>query len=215
VRAALLGVALGLALAGPAGAEPGLAAGLDGHQAANPARVIDGHAPFADAPAFKVVTRKKDPDMHPCGECHEWTESDLKARELKEPHDNFRLQHGLHGKGEFWCFTCHHLKGKGGLRTLEGVRLPFDEAYVVCAQCHSQETRDWVFGAHGKRVGGWEGERVVLNCTVCHYQHSPAIGARVPQPPPPVRRGLARPAGEPARVERLWERHAAAAQEAR
>ncbi len=147
---------------------------------------------FSGMPPFKVIPRKKTPGLHPCGDCHAWAESDPAPRPLKEPHNGLVLKHGLHGKGEFWCFTCHHLDDDGGLRTLEDKKLAFDEAYLLCAQCHSRQARDWYFGAHGKRMENWQGERKILNCTVCHYQHAPAPVPRKPMPPPPVRTGLAR-----------------------
>jgi hypothetical protein len=159
---------------------------LAGLHVARPDRAQEAYMIFPDSPPFEVVPRVKDTDMHPCSDCHEWAESDPTPRLLDEPHDNFRLKHGLHGKGKFWCFTCHFLEGDGGLRTLEGDRLPFDQAYIVCSQCHSQEARDWAFGAHGKRIDNWQGPRRILNCTVCHYQHTPAIDPRAPRPPRPV-----------------------------
>jgi len=199
-----------LPLASPGEGDKPRARGLEAvHEDANPAKVVEGQPPFPDAPRFRVITRQKDADMHPCGDCHDDAESDRTPRELQEPHDNFKLEHGLHGRGEFWCYTCHRVKGSGGLRTLESERLTFDESYVVCAQCHSQEARDWVYGAHGKRVESWRGERTLLNCTVCHFQHRPAVAARKPESPPPVRRGLERPVEPPHRVERLWERYEA------
>ncbi len=167
----LSGIAWGEGFAGLAFAEP---------ENAKPAYPL-----FPDAPPMTVIPRKKTADLHSCRDCHEWAESNLTPRALNEPHV-FSLNHGLHGKGEFWCFTCHHLDEDGGLRTLEGEKLDFDQAYVVCSQCHSQQTRDWYFGAHGKRIGNWQGERQVLNCTVCHYQHGPHIEPRTPRPPRPV-----------------------------
>ncbi len=152
------------------------------------------YALFPDAPGFAVIPSVRDRDMHPCGNCHTWTTSDSTPRVLKQPHDNFSLEHGLHGKGGFWCFTCHTLDGgTGALKTLEGQTLDFNEAYVLCSQCHAKEARDWVFGAHGKRVANWQGDRQVYNCTVCHYQHRPAIKPREALPGPQVRQGLARP----------------------
>jgi hypothetical protein len=181
--------------------------------------IRQAYALFPEAPGFLVIPSVRDRDMHPCSNCHTWTKSDLTPRKLKKPHDNFELQHGLHGKGKFWCFTCHTLDGKGGLRTLEGQKLDFNEAYVLCSQCHAQETRDWVFGAHGKRVVNWQGERQVYNCTVCHYQHDPAIEPRAAMAGPVVRQGLARPSHwvtatsrehDVFETERVWERHAGA-----
>lgn len=148
---------------------------------------------FAEVPEFKVIPSRKDVEMIPCGNCHQWAQSDLTPRILKEPHNNFVLQHGLHGKGQFWCFTCHHLEGQGGLRTLEGEKLDFDQAYLLCSQCHVQEARDWASGAHGKRVGNWNEEREVLNCTACHYQHRPGWLPRTAMPGPEIRMGLERP----------------------
>lgn len=180
------------------------------------AAVEQGYALFASVEPFRVIPSKKDRDMHPCLDCHEWAESDLTPRPLKEPHDNFKLEHGLHGKGEFWCFTCHHLEGDGGLRTLEGVKLTFDEAYIVCSQCHSQESRDWYFGAHGKRMENWRGTRKVLNCTACHYQHRPSLDARKPLAGPTMRMGMEKPghwvpkrqrAHETVRRRPIWERY--------
>lgn len=177
------------------------------------------YALFPDAPAFAVIPSVRDRDMHPCSNCHTWTKSDLTPRKLKKPHDNFELKHGLHGKGKFWCFTCHTLDGRGGLRTLEGQKLDFNEAYVLCSQCHVQETRDWVFGAHGKRVANWQGERQVYNCTVCHYQHDPAIEPRAALAGPVVRQGLERPdhwttatsaESDVFETGRVWERYAGA-----
>ena len=167
---------------------------------------ISGHLLFADVPGFGVIPSIKDKGMHPCSNCHTWAKSNLTPRRLKRPHDNFLLQHGLHGQGEFWCFTCHHLDGAGGLRTLEGERLSFDDAYILCAQCHPGETRDWSFGAHGKRVDNWQGNRRILNCTACHYQHRPNIKPRKAVPPPPVRRGLVNNDHKPHVEAPLWDR---------
>lgn len=149
---------------------------------------------FADAPYFEVIPALKNSEMHPCSNCHQWTKGNMEPRTLKQPHDDFSLKHGLHGKGKFWCMTCHHLDGPGGLVTLEGEKLDFNEAYLVCSQCHANQARDWVYGAHGKRVGNWQGTRQILNCTACHYQHRPAHLPRAPTGGPVMRMGLERPA---------------------
>ena len=178
---------------------------------------------FPDAPDLKVIPSKRDRDMHPCSNCHTWTKSDPTPRDLKPPHDNFQLAHGLHGKGKFWCFTCHTLEGQGGLRTLEGQDLGFNEAYVLCSQCHVRQARDWVYGAHGKRAENWQGERVVYNCTACHYQHNPAWKPRDALAGPEMRMGLERPAHWAPASQRtetatheppLWERLAEGDREA-
>lgn len=153
----------------------------------------EAYALFEGVPPFEVIPSRRDPGMHPCSNCHQWVKSNFEARSLKRPHDRFQLEHGLHGKGRFWCFTCHDLEGAGGLRTLEGEKLDFGDAYVLCSQCHAKQARDWAYGAHGKRVSGWQGKRQVLDCTACHYQHRPAFKPRSPKPGPRVRMGLERP----------------------
>ncbi|MCW8964384.1 MAG: hypothetical protein OQL16_11365 [Gammaproteobacteria bacterium] len=171
---------------------------------------------FPGMPSFEVISSKKDTEMHPCSNCHEWQKSDKTPRFLKQPHDNFALLHGLHGKGQFWCFTCHDTKDKGLLKTMEGEYVNFEEAYILCSQCHVNQARDWAYGAHGKRVGNWKGKRQVYNCTACHYQHSPALRYRNALPGPVVRMGLERPAhwvpmakrkSVVMKPEKLWEEH--------
>ena len=39
-------------------------------------------------------------------------------------------------------------------------------------------------GGHGKRIGNWQGERIILVCTECHNSHSPSIKPKQPDPPP-------------------------------
>jgi hypothetical protein len=151
------------------------------------------HTLFVGMPAFEVIPSQQNPNMHPCSNCHQWVKGNPEPRKLQKPHDDFELEHGLHGKGRFWCFTCHDLNGKGGLKTLEGDPLDFADAYLLCSQCHADKARDWVYGAHGKRVSNWQGPRQVYSCTACHYQHRPGFKPREPQPGPVVRIGLERP----------------------
>ncbi len=151
------------------------------------------HSLFSGMPSFEVIPSKQDSQIYPCKSCHEWIKGDSVHRPLKKPHDNFTLEHSLHGKGKFWCFTCHDEKDRDQLKTLEGEYVDFEDAYIVCSQCHVPEARDWAFGAHGKRLGNWKGKRQVYNCTACHYQHSPAFKTRQAMAGPEMRIGLQRP----------------------
>ena len=170
---------------------------------------------FGGLPEFEVIPSQRDTEMHPCANCHQWVKGNPEPRRLKTPHDNFELEHGLHGHGKFWCFTCHRADKDVGLKTLEGQPVDFADAYIVCSQCHVQQARDWAHGAHGKRIGNWHGPRQVLNCTACHYQHSPAFKPREPLPGPTIRVGLPRPAnwvsagkraGHATRHDSEWQR---------
>ncbi len=151
------------------------------------------YALFKDMPDFKVIPSVRDAELYPCANCHQNVTSDTTVRDLKEPHEKLLLRHGLHGKGQFWCFTCHDKDSAGRLKTLKGDAVSFEDAYIVCGQCHVRQARDWGYGAHGKRVANWSGQRQVYNCTVCHYQHAPAIAQRDAMSGPTIRQGLDRP----------------------
>jgi len=101
-----------------------------------------------------------------------------------------------HGDGRFWCLQCHAPEERNSLTLMTGETLSFDASWQLCGQCHYQPQKDWAFGAHGKRLDNWQGERELYNCTHCHDPHSPAIKPRAPESPPPVRHGLSpMPAG--------------------
>ena len=108
-------------------------------------------------------------------------------------------------------------KDRQTLKTLRGEYVDFEEAYIICGQCHVNQTRDWAFGAHGKRVNNWKGKRQVYNCTVCHYQHDPTFKPRKALAGPEIRMGLERPDQWVSQKERNvvlhgrskpWQKHA-------
>lgn len=179
--------------AAPVPGEPPVTRNADTSEPDFDAPPVKAVALFSGLPEFEVIPSQRDAEMHPCANCHQWVKGNPEPRRLKTPHDNFELKHGLHGHGKFWCFTCHRADKDLGLKTLEGAAVDFADAYIVCSQCHARQARDWAHGAHGKRVGNWQGPRQVLNCTACHYQHSPAFDPREPMPGPAMRVGLPRP----------------------
>jgi hypothetical protein len=169
---------------------------VDGH------RPLRGNPPLADgAPlrdiaavarrpedaGFTVVPRLPSLTWYPCQQCHEVIPANTQRRQLYVPHN----ASVTHGGAEFWCHSCHIAEKEEQLQTLIDEPVGFDQAYQLCAQCHYQPRRDWLYGAHGKRVANWQGEREVYSCTHCHDPHNPALRPRAPQAPPPLRRGLA------------------------
>jgi ribosomal protein L37E len=96
-----------------------------------------------------------------------------------------------HGDGRFWCLDCHDADNRNELHTPAGEKVSFNQTDQVCSSCHYQVHRDWTFGAHGKRVANWQGERTVYSCAHCHNPHQPRVRPRSPEGPPPVRAGLA------------------------
>ena len=157
------------------------------------------------APAFKVKLRKESQlESYPCMDCHEDEETNLEIRELEEEHDELTLEHG----GErFWCLTCHQSDNRDYLRSLKNNAIDFDQSYRLCGQCHFQRQKDWFFGAHGKRVGNWMGERKLYLCTECHDPHSPSIKPIKPNPPPKVRKGLVFVPNGTHLKAKVWEKH--------
>jgi formate-dependent nitrite reductase cytochrome c552 subunit len=144
---------------------------------------------YADVPEFGVVPRSEHLNFYPCEDCHAVMPVNTTRRQLYSPHPG-TLDHGA---GRIWCLDCHAGENRNALKTLAGEEVGFDEAYQVCGQCHYQPQKDWFYGAHGKRVGNWQGERELYNCTHCHNPHDPAVRPRAPESPPPVRSGLTRP----------------------
>jgi len=144
-------------------------------------------AGYPGAPPFSVVPRKDKLTFFPCTACHAALTPNPEPRKLSAAPHPAALDHG---NGRIWCLTCHQLQDRDHLHTLDGKPVDFDQAYLVCGQCHSSRQKDWYFGAHGKRVANWRGERVIYSCTFCHDPHSPGLKPRAPSRPPPVRAGL-------------------------
>jgi len=131
---------------------------------------------------FQVPPRRDELELYPCMDCHEDEEiNNPIERVLEEEHEDIKLNHG---GNRFWCPTCHLLTNKNFLRSLKSKELSFDRSYLLCGQCHFQRQKDWFSGGHGKRIGNWNGDRIILNCTECHNPHSPSIKPKHPDPPP-------------------------------
>ncbi len=144
--------------------------------------------PYPDAPAVSVVPRGEELAFFPCQQCHAAIETNPEIRDLRVHTMEFD-----HGEGRIWCLNCHDSENRDYLTTLLGDQVSLEHAHLVCGGCHGGVERDWYFGAHGKRVGNWQGERLLYGCSHCHDPHDPAIQPRAPSPPPPVRKGLERP----------------------
>ncbi len=156
---------------------------------------------YPGAHEFEVVPRKDDLFFYPCTQCHAAMEPNPEIRPLNAIHDS-DLEHG---RGRIWCLSCHDLENRDYLRTLLAELVDFDEAHLVCGGCHANRHKDWYFGAHGKRIANWQGDRTLYNCTHCHDAHNPAIKARAPKPAPPVRAGLKLERGIEHEKSSIWD----------
>ena len=102
----------------------------------------------------------------------------MRAAEIA--HGDIILDHGGQDK-PLSCYTCHKKDERDFLVTEEGSKMDMDHSYQMCGQCHFRQKKDWVGGAHGKRVSYWTGTRVVKPCTSCHDPHSPHFEKQWPK----------------------------------
>ena len=113
-----------------------------------------------------------------CSQCHNNQPVSI-ANAAKTAHGRIALDHGSPEK-PLACFTCHDRESRDLLVTEGGERVDMDHSYQLCGQCHFRQKKDWVGGAHGKRITYWAGERVVQSCASCHDPHSPHFKKRWP-----------------------------------
>jgi len=138
--------------------------------------------PYEGDSSFFIVDRLSQIERYPCGSCHQPGEGIPVLPEGQDkPHEGVHLKHGL-GKG-LSCATCHVSSDVSRLHGIEG-EVSIQQAPLLCATCHSTPYKDWLKGAHGKRIGQWIPPRVVYSCAQCHNPHSPAWEKRMPAPGP-------------------------------
>lgn len=136
---------------------------------------------FPEVPPFETVARTPRMETYPCSQCHTASLSVLTAHRAEGErlsHWQVKMQHAP--DSVMSCQTCHGTGNMDQLLMLSGEPVSFDAPYTLCAQCHMTQVKDWAGGAHGKRLDGWAGKRVVENCTGCHNPHSPAFETRWP-----------------------------------
>ena len=132
--------------------------------------------------SFRIALRVRSPDLtqYPCTSCHEGQEivSDRGARDETAVHQNIQPVHPAETGAQ--CTTCHSYDNVATLTLERGDTASMDHAYRLCVQCHFSQGDSWAKGAHGKRLVGWRGRRVVMGCTDCHSPHQPATERRIP-----------------------------------
>jgi hypothetical protein len=119
--------------------------------------------------------------IFPCTQCHASMPPNRKRRELSDMHTDIVLKHDAEHR---WCLDCHDADNRDSLHLASGERVPFEESYRLCGQCHGEKYRDWRAGVHGRRVGNWSGAKSYLLCAHCHNPHQPRFKALAPKPAP-------------------------------
>jgi hypothetical protein len=116
--------------------------------------------------------------QYPCTSCHQGRKVMMANERIADAHHNIQPVHPEQLGAV--CSTCHSPDNVEMLTLKSGERATLDESYRLCAQCHFKQAEEWAGGAHGKRLDGWQGRRVVMACADCHDPHKPAIQARIP-----------------------------------
>lgn len=135
---------------------------------------------LGDVDTFFVATRTDHMVRFPCSECHSVPLASMRSPDTTRVRAHWELELNHASEGIMNCQTCHADDRMDSLATLESEPVSFNQAYRVCGQCHSTQLKEWVWGAHGKRIGGWAPPRVAMNCTSCHNPHDPGFKARFP-----------------------------------
>jgi hypothetical protein len=136
--------------------------------------------------AIALRTGASDLGQYPCTSCHMGRRLVLQDERVEDAHGDIAAAHPLATGGT--CATCHAADDVEQLALRNGEQASLDHAYRVCAQCHFQQADAWAAGAHGKRLDGWQGRRVVMGCTDCHDPHAPVLDRRLPFRPPQLHR---------------------------
>jgi hypothetical protein len=124
--------------------------------------------------------------QYPCTSCHLGRKVVMANKRIGDAHNNIKPVHP--DQTGAVCSTCHSADDVALLTLKSGERATLDESYRLCAQCHFPEAKAWAGGAHGKRLDGWEGRRVVMACADCHDPHKPGVEVRIPFRAPQLER---------------------------
>lgn len=143
---------------------------------------VAGHARRIGTRTFEIALRSDEPTSYPCSSCHTARGTVRRADRPADAHANIQPVHPSESGAA--CATCHSPSNVERLVLAGGETVSLDHAYRLCGQCHFAQLNDWAGGAHGKRLDGWSGRRVVMGCADCHDPHRPAVGQRTPYPGP-------------------------------
>ena len=139
-----------------------------------------GHTRMFGTVALPIALRNRAAaiSQYPCTSCHAGRSVVLAGRRIGDAHQNIRPVHPRQAGTA--CSACHAPENVALVALRSGERATMDESYQLCAECHFREVEAWAAGAHGKRLDGWQGRRVVMACADCHDPHGPAVPVLVP-----------------------------------
>lgn len=112
------------------------------------------------------------------------------------------MAHGRNFRNEN-CYNCHDRDQLDQLHAPDGTKLKFEQATLLCADCHGPTYRDWEAGVHGRTGGYWDRKLGPIDrqeCTSCHDPHAPAFTGLIPMPGPHLLHPLSTPPTQPGTV---------------
>jgi hypothetical protein len=147
-----------------------------------------GHARMFGTITLPIALRSRAAaiSQYPCTSCHQGRKVAMANKRIEDAHNNIQPVHPSQTGAV--CATCHSPDDVELLTLRSGERVTLDESYRLCGQCHFAQADAWAAGAHGKRLDGWQGRRIVMACTDCHDPHKPAVQPRVPFRAPQIER---------------------------
>jgi hypothetical protein len=145
-----------------------------------------GHARRFGSVTLQTALRARPLEQYPCTSCHLGRKIVMADKRVADAHQDIRPGHPEQTGA--LCSTCHASNDVEQLALESGERATLDESYRLCAQCHFTQADAWAHGAHGKRLDGWQGRRIVMSCADCHDPHQPALQPRIPFRAPQLER---------------------------
>jgi len=125
-------------------------------------------------------TERKD-----CARCHKPGEDPYRDESLP-PGQDAHWDVVVHHAADMECFSCHKKEDPSRLVSVVDKEARLETAYLHCGSCHKDQFKSWLGGAHGKRLTGWNGVRIIKNCTACHNPHTPARATTLPIAQPTI-----------------------------
>ena len=145
-----------------------------------------GHPRRFSSITLRVALRAGSVGQYPCTSCHFGRTVVMTDQRIGDAHQNIQPVHPEQTGAV--CSTCHSAEDVELLALKRGERATLTQSYRLCAQCHSPQVESWAGGAHGKRLDGWQGRRVIMGCGDCHDPHKPALVPRIPFRAPQLER---------------------------
>jgi len=124
-------------------------------------------------------------DRKDCARCHK-PELEPYRDESLPPGQDAHWDISIHHAGDMECFSCHKKEDPTKLVSVINKEARLETAYLHCGSCHKDQFQSWLGGAHGKRLTGWNGVRIIRNCAGCHNPHAPARPKVMPVAQPTV-----------------------------